>query len=93
MSRKTFAVGETIRQSHINAVREIEAENARLKIDLEVAECLQVSAVHAAIKLGWNFGFCADEAGFAAATKGTEHIARLKELRFAYAALTTKGEK
>jgi hypothetical protein len=36
MTRQTFAIGETIRQRHLDAMSELEAENARLREALAI---------------------------------------------------------
>lgn len=64
-------------------VREIE----RLRLDVEAQEALQVSAYHAGLRAGWNFGVSDDNAGMQAAMANTDHIKELRRIREARAAL------
>ena len=63
--------------------REIE----RLRLDVEAQEALQVSAYHAGLRAGWNFGVSDDNAGMQAAMANTDHIKELRRIREARAAL------
>ena len=63
--------------------REIE----RLRLDVEAQEALQVSAYHAGLRAGWNFGVSDDNAGMQAAMTDTAHIKELRRIREARAAL------
>lgn len=63
--------------------REIE----RLRLDVEAQEALQVSAYHAGLRAGWNFGVSDDNAGMQAAMANTDHIKELHRIREARAAL------
>ena len=63
--------------------REIE----RLRLDVEAQEALQVSAYHAGLRAGWNFGVSDDNAGMQAAMANTDHIKELHRIREVRAAL------
>ena len=63
--------------------REIE----RLRLDVEAPEALQVSAYHAGLRAGWNFGVSDDNDGMQAAMADTAHIKELRRIREARAAL------
>ena len=63
--------------------REIE----RLRLDVEAQEALQVSAYHAGLRAGWNFGVSDDNAGMQAAMANTDHIKELRRIREARATL------
>ena len=71
-------------------VHTLSAEVERLRLDVEAQEALQVSAYHAGLKAGWNFGVSDDNAGMQAALANTDHIKELRRIREARAAL---GEK
>jgi hypothetical protein len=62
-------------------------EIARLRLDVEAQEALQVSAYHAGLRAGWNFGVSDDNAGMQAAMANTDHIKELRRIREARAAL------
>lgn len=62
-------------------VRELEASNARLRLDVEAQEALQVSAYHSGLKAGWNFCVSDDDLGYQAAMASTEHIRELRRIR------------
>ena len=63
--------------------REIE----RLRLEVEKHEALHVSAYHAGLKAGWNFGVGYDNVGMRDAMESTEHIKELRRIREARAAL------
>lgn len=71
-------------------IEALEAEVERLRLDVEAQEALQVSAYHAGLRAGWNFGVSDDNAGMQAAMANTDHIKELRRIREARAAL---GEK
>lgn len=71
-------------------VERLKTENERLRLDVEAQEALQVSAYHAGLRAGWNFGVSDDNAGMQAALANTDHIKELRRIREARAAL---GEK
>lgn len=83
---KLYEVG---RVSH-EAADQIETqarEIERLRLDVEAQEALQVSAYHAGLRAGWNFGVSDDNAGMQAAMADTAHIKELRRIREARAAL------
>lgn len=65
----------------------LSAEVERLRLDLEAAECLQVSQYRSGMKLGWNLCVNDDEEGFAKAMGSTEYIAELRRINDARQAL------
>ena len=71
-------------------IEALTAENERLRLHVETQEALQVSAYHAGLRAGWNFGVSDDNAGMQAALSNTDHIKELRRIREARAAL---GEK
>ena len=71
-------------------IEALSAEIERLRLDVEAQEALQVSAYHAGMRAGWNFGVSDDNAGMQAAMANTDHIKELRRIREARAAL---GEK
>ena len=75
---------------YADRIEALEAENERLRLDVETQEALQVSAYHAGLRAGWNFGVSDDNAGMQAALSDTDHIKELRRIREARAAL---GEK
>lgn len=64
-----------------------DAEIERLRLDVEKEQALQDSAYKAGLKAGWNLCVNDDHEGYAKATESTEHIAELKRIREARAAL------
>lgn len=68
-------------------IEALEAEVERLRLDVEAQEALQVSAYHAGLRAGWNFGVSDDNAGMQAAMANTDHIKELRRIRDARAAL------
>lgn len=64
-----------------------EAQVGALRLQLDQKDALYDSGFQAGVKLGWNFGVSGDEAGFQAATSSTEHVAELKRIRAALAAV------
>lgn len=74
-----------------NKLRDLTAENERLRLDLAVAECLQDSAYIAGAKFGWNCATTGDHGRFRLATFSTEHIVEIKRINEARAVLESKG--
>ncbi len=70
----------------------LQREIALLKLDVEAQEALQVSAYRAVVQFGWNCGFCNATDRYQEAMQGTEHIAELRRIREARAALTGDGK-
>ena len=68
-------------------IEQLTAEVDRLRLDVEAQEALQVSAYHAGLRAGWNFGVSDDNAGMQAAMANTDHIKELHRIREARAAL------
>lgn len=68
-------------------IEALEAENERMRLDVEAQEALQVSAYHAGLRAGWNFGVSDDNAGMQAAMANTDHIKERRRIREARAAL------
>lgn len=64
-----------------------DAEIERLRLDVEKEQALQDSAYRAGLKAGWNMCVNDDHDGYAKATESTEHIAELRRIREARAAL------
>lgn len=85
-----FEEQEQLRDNAEQRLSVVEAENERLRLDVETQEALQVSAYHAGLRAGWNFGVSDDNAGMQAALSDTDHIKELRRIREARAAL---GEK
>lgn len=67
-----------------------DAEIARLHLDIEAQECLQDSAYRAGMKFGWNCAVDDDRKSYDAVMSSTEHVAVLKRIREARAALERK---
>ena len=72
---------------YADRIEALEAEVKRLRLDVEAQEALQVSAYHAGLRAGWNFGVSDDNAGMQAAMANTDHIKELRRIRDARAAL------
>ena len=72
-----------------NALR---AENAKLELDKTALECLHVSAYRAGLGEGWNYRDANDEHGFAKARSQNDHIAELRRIAVARAALSRENE-
>ena len=62
-------------------------EIARLRLDVEAQEALQVSAYRAGLKAGWNFCVDDNHEGQQAAMASIDHIKELRRIREARAAL------
>ena len=65
----------------------LEAENERMKLEVEKHKALQDSAYYAGMKAGWNFGVADDVEGYNRAIESTDHIAELRRIREARQAL------
>jgi hypothetical protein len=90
--RDRYVEGHVLYQQKLETAErqlaEVRAEVARVHLDLRAAECLQDSQYKAGVGAGWNFAIRDDEAGFQAALASTEHIAELKRIKQARAALS-----
>jgi hypothetical protein len=62
-----------------------------LKLDVQAQEALQDGAYKAGMKAGWDFAQGGDESGYQRAMSSTEHVAELRRIKIARAAL--KGQR
>lgn len=79
-------------RAHRAKIAELEAVIARLRLDIEAQEALQVSIYHAGMKLGWNCAVTDDREEYDRAIAGTEHVRELRRIREARAALAKAKE-
>ena len=86
------AIAAWNRRTHLTAFKAQE-EVERLKLDVAAQECLQDSAYRAGMKHGWNCAVTDSREDYDRAMAGTEHIAELRRIREARAALAGKAEQ
>lgn len=81
---------KTMLLNQAKTIKETQAENDALMLDLQASDCLHVSAYQAGLAAGWNYRDANDEEGFAKARSSSDHIAELKRVRRARAAYEGK---
>lgn len=70
-----------------DTIEQLRARIAELEIDVAIQDCLATSQYNAGVGVGWNLGVRDDPAGLIRAREGTEHLAELKRLKAARAAI------
>lgn len=76
-----YHIMEAIEAVSAARITALEAELARLRLDIRAKECLQDSAYRAGMKAGWNHCASEDNEGYRRSLEGSEHIAELNRIR------------
>lgn len=78
---RLLGAGSEREASQLGEITRLRRQVEWLKVDVETQEALQVSAYKAGVSLGWNLGVSDDNEGLRRALDGTEHVAKLRQIR------------